>query len=180
MVILALAMVGHLPTQWPGLVMCRQGISLYKNHQHRKIMLLDVLEISFPAPEGYIEGSNNPDLRPKSLYWAQLEDRIGPVSSVADTDQEPGRPNSFTLYQNYPNPFNPVTIINYQLSMTNDVKLTIYNLLGQKVATLVSEKQKAGHHHVEWDASGFASGVYYYRLSTDAGFVQAKKLVLLK
>ena len=64
--------------------------------------------------------------------------------------------------------------------MTNDVKLTIYNLLGQKVATLVSEKQKAGHHHVEWDASGFASGVYYYRLSTDAGFVQAKKLVLLK
>ena len=89
-------------------------------------------------------------------------------------------PLTFKLSQNHPNPFNPTTIINYQLPMTNDVELTIYNLLGQKVVTLVLEKQKAGYHQVEWNASGFASGVYYYRLSTEAGFVQTKKLVLLR
>jgi len=89
-------------------------------------------------------------------------------------------PQKFQLSQNYPNPFNPRTIINYELPITNDVELSIYNLLGQKLVTLVSERQKAGHHQVEWNASDFSSGVYYYRLSTDAGFVQTKKLVLLK
>ena len=89
-------------------------------------------------------------------------------------------PYQFKLYQNFPNPFNPNTMINYQLPITNDVELSIYNLLGQKVATLVNERKQAGFHQVEWDGSGFASGVYYYRLRTDAGFVQTKKLVLLK
>jgi hypothetical protein len=60
------------------------------------------------------------------------------------------------------------------------VELSIYNLLGQKVASLVNEKQNTGYYQVEWDASGFASGVYYYRLSTGSGFAQTKKLVLLK
>jgi hypothetical protein len=86
----------------------------------------------------------------------------------------------FTLNQNYPNPFNPKTIINYELPITNDIEMNIYNLMGQKVATLVSEKQSAGNHQVEWDATGFASGVYYYTLRTDAGCVQTRKLILLK
>jgi hypothetical protein len=85
----------------------------------------------------------------------------------------------FRLYQNYPNPFNPTTIINYELPITNYVELSIYNLLGQKVTILVSERQKAGHHQVEWDASGFSSGIYYYRI--EAGeFQDVKKMVLLK
>jgi hypothetical protein len=73
-------------------------------------------------------------------------------------------PNDYKLNQNYPNPFNPTTKINYELPTTNYVDLSIYNMLGQKVVTLVSEKQNAGNHQVEWDASGFASGVYYYRI----------------
>jgi len=88
-------------------------------------------------------------------------------------------PREFALKQNHPNPFNPVTMINYQLSMTNDVELSIYNVTGQKVATLVQETQRAGSHQVEWDASGFASGIYYYRL--EAGeFVDVKKMVLIR
>jgi hypothetical protein len=88
-------------------------------------------------------------------------------------------PKSFALHQNYPNPFNPVTMINYQLPVINDVELSVYNLLGQKVATLVNERQQAGYHNVEWDASGFASGVYYYRL--EAGeFQDVKKMILLR
>jgi len=88
-------------------------------------------------------------------------------------------PTLFSLKQNYPNPFNPRTIINYELPITNDVNLSIYNLLGQKVVRLVSERQKAGRHQVEWDASGFASGVYYYKI--EAGeFQDVKKMILLQ
>jgi hypothetical protein len=87
-------------------------------------------------------------------------------------------PSSYSFY-NYPNPFNPKTIINYELKIINDVELNIYNLLGQKVVTLVSERQKAGYHQVEWDASLFASGIYYYQL--EAGdFMDVKKMVLLR
>ncbi len=89
-------------------------------------------------------------------------------------------PTTFALEQNYPNPFNPSTVINYELPTTNFVDLSIFNLLGQKVATIVSKQQKAGYHEVEWDASGFASGLYFYRLKCDAGFIQTKKLILLE
>jgi hypothetical protein len=89
------------------------------------------------------------------------------------------RINHFYLAQNYPNPFNPITIINYQLPITSDVELSVYNPLGQKVTTLVSEKQIAGYHQVEWDASGLASGIYYYRLHA-GDFVQVRKMVLLR
>jgi hypothetical protein len=88
-------------------------------------------------------------------------------------------PQKFELYQNFPNPFNPMTIINYQLSMNSDVDLSVYNLLGQKVATLVSDNQPAGQHSIQWDASGFASGVYYYILK--AGEYRGyNKMVLIR
>jgi hypothetical protein len=88
-------------------------------------------------------------------------------------------PDQFALYQNYPNPFNPVTMINYQLPMTNEVNLSIYNLLGQRVATLVNERKRAGHHKVEWDASGYSSGIYYYQLIAGE-FQDVKKMILIK
>jgi len=88
-------------------------------------------------------------------------------------------PLNFALYQNYPNPFNPVTSIEYQVSNISEVNLSIYNILGQKVATLVNKKQSSGSYKVEWNASQFSSGVYLYRLSV-GNFVEIKKLVLLK
>jgi parallel beta-helix repeat protein len=88
-------------------------------------------------------------------------------------------PTKFSLSQNYPNPFNPKTIINYQLPMASDVELSIYNLLGQKVATLFNGRQMAGSHQVQWDASGFASGIYYYRIQAGE-FQDVKKMVLIK
>jgi hypothetical protein len=87
--------------------------------------------------------------------------------------------NQYKLLQNYPNPFNPTTIINYELEIVNHVDLSIYNLLGQKVASLVNNKQSAGNYQVEWDASGFASGVYYYRLEVGE-FWEVRKMVLLR
>jgi len=89
-------------------------------------------------------------------------------------------PDDFKLNQNYPNPFNPSTIISWQLPVNSDIELSIYNIIGERVATLVSEKQSAGHHLIEWNASGLASGVYFYRLETSKNFVKTKKLVLIK
>ena len=92
-------------------------------------------------------------------------------------------PFGFTLSQNFPNPFNPITMINYELPITNYVDLSIYNLLGQKVATLVDKKQAAGHYQVQWDASGLASGIYIYQLKVwgqSQNMVLSKKLILLK
>ena len=106
------------------------------------------------------------------------------VSIPEDKQDQLADPKSFRLSQNYPNPFNPVTTIRYAIGAHHDapvwIDLSIYNLLGQKVATLISAKQPAGHYEVQWDASGMASGVYLYKLSTDQGFSQTRKLVLLR
>jgi hypothetical protein len=103
---------------------------------------------------------------------------IASVKSLSIRKKE-NLPYKFKLFQNYPNPFNPKTIINYELRITGDVDLSVYNLLGQKVAILVSEKQAAGRYQVEWDASGFASGVYYYKLQTGE-FVEVKEMILIR
>ena len=89
-------------------------------------------------------------------------------------------PQQFRLEANFPNPFNPKTRINYQLPVSGNVELSIYNLLGQKVATLVNRRQQAGNYSVEWDASDLSSGVYIYSLETDTGFKESRKLVLIK
>jgi hypothetical protein len=89
------------------------------------------------------------------------------------------KPEIYALSQNYPNPFNPTTAIGYQLSAVSNVELSIYNLIGQKVATLVSEKQQPGMYNMEWNGSEFPSGIYYYRLKA-GNFIQTKKMILLK
>lgn len=88
-------------------------------------------------------------------------------------------PDKFMLAQNYPNPFNALTTIPYDLPENCHIELTIYNLLGQKVATVLEGKQTAGHKTVRWDASSFASGIYFYKLKA-GDFVYARKMILLK
>ncbi len=93
-------------------------------------------------------------------------------------------PLQFTLYQNHPNPFNPETEIRYQIPNAAHVTLIIYNLLGQKICTLVDEKKQAGYHNVHWDGRNdyrvaVASGVYIYVLNTD-NFSNYKKMVLIR
>lgn len=83
------------------------------------------------------------------------------------------------LHKNYPNPFNPTTTIQYELPQRSDVQITIYDLLGRELTTLVSETQEAGHKYVQWDASEVSSGMYLYQIRAGE-FVQTRKMVLLK
>ncbi len=89
-------------------------------------------------------------------------------------------PDNSDLEQNYPNPFNPVTAIGYRLSALSEVDLSIYTINGQKVTSLVNDRQPAGEYVVNWDASGFASGVYICSLTTNFGLVQTRKMILVK
>ncbi|MBK6506877.1 MAG: T9SS type A sorting domain-containing protein [Ignavibacteria bacterium] len=102
-----------------------------------------------------------------------------PLLQTGITAISPEVPESFALQQNYPNPFNPKTIINYQLRITNLVKLTVYDVLGHEVAVLVNEKQAPGTYQVEFDGSGLSSGVYFYKIVTE-GFTDVKRMMLLK
>lgn len=88
-------------------------------------------------------------------------------------------PTEFALHQNYPNPFNPVTTIQYDIPEAGEIRLDVYNILGEKVATLVQGRQEIGRYTVRWDAAGMASGMYFYRISSPK-FTATKKLVLMK
>ena len=103
----------------------------------------------------------------------------GNLTGIENTQVAGNTVTDFTLYQNYPNPFNPTTAISYQLSTSSHVDLIIYNVLGQKVATLVSGKQTAGYHQVNWNASGFPSGLYFYQLKT-ANLTQTRRMLLIR
>ena len=87
--------------------------------------------------------------------------------------------NSYELEQNYPNPFNPSTQINYNVGEGGLVKLSVYNILGIKVATLVNEYKPAGSHQVSFDGNNLSSGVYIYNLSVN-NFTQTRKMILEK
>jgi len=89
-------------------------------------------------------------------------------------------PDKYYLSQNYPNPFNPKTIINVQCSMFNYISLKVYNVLGNEIVTLVYEKKNPGSYEVEFDGSGFASGIYFYSLYADGELIDTKRMILLK
>lgn len=103
-----------------------------------------------------------------------------PIGITNNSNQVPLR---FSLSQNYPNPFNPATIIKYQLPISNEVNLVIFDALGREVRTLVNEKQNAGTYQVKFDGTDYSSGVYFYKLSATGGaetFSETKKMVLIK
>ena len=102
------------------------------------------------------------------------------VSSVTGVDDEIFElPTEFDLKQNYPNPFNPSTTINFSIPETGKYSMKIYNILGQEVAILFNREFKPGVHNVAFSASGFASGIYFYRLTGNNVNI-TKKMVLMK
>ncbi|UCE17676.1 MAG: T9SS type A sorting domain-containing protein [Gemmatimonadota bacterium] len=98
---------------------------------------------------------------------------------VEDSHDGIGIPKNFVLYQNYPNPFNPITKIAFDLPKECDVDLSVYNVLGQKVETVIGRKLVAGHHEVVWNAESAPSGVYFYTI-TAGEFSAMRKMILMK
>ena len=103
----------------------------------------------------------------------------GKTTITTGVNNDAVSPTNFRLEQNYPNPFNPTTTIEYSLPKQSQVKLDVFNTLGEQVRSLVDEEVPAGKHVVKFNASGLSSGVYLYRLQAD-GFVRSRKLILMK
>jgi hypothetical protein len=112
----------------------------------------------------------------------------GDTTLTGITNLNTGIPDKFSLYQNYPNPFNPTTKIKFDVAKSSPliplqrgkfVKLVVFDLLGKEVETLVNEQLAPGTYSVDWDASAFPSGVYFYKLSA-GDFTDTKRMVLIK
>jgi len=129
----------------------------------------DLLGVSFTDDDsGTIVGENGRILRTNN----------GGVTSAED-ENDLTAPNEFFLSQNFPNPFNPSTIINFSVPKQSNVTLIIYDVIGNEVTALVDEEKSIGNYSVEFSALNHSSGIYYYQMRTD-GFIQTKKMILLK
>ena len=112
------------------------------------------------------------------LEQVDFEKQSFPITA-SKGDIENNMPQTFGLSQNYPNPFNPTTNISFDVPVASHVELSIFNVLGQKVETLVDQELEPGTHQVEWDASRYSSGIYFYRISAD-NFTETKKMAFVK
>lgn len=139
---------------------------------------------------GFVKGSGNCN-SPKHYSFCDLTPRAGKILYRLKQIDNNGsykfyyaneievNVDGYELKQNYPNPFNPLTHISYSLPVKSNVKLAVYDLLGREITVLVNSQMEAGIYNVEFDGGKLSSGIYYYALITN-GFLQAKKLVLLK
>jgi len=136
----------------------------------------------------YLFVDNFKDNSFKGVVYYRLKqvDFDGMENYIAETEIDVDfTPKDFQVSQNYPNPFNPSTTIKYQLPEASSVVITIYNMLGQKVEKLVDKVQDTGYYEVEWRASGYASGMYFYHIELKAvdgnkSHSSVKKMMLMK
>jgi hypothetical protein len=139
---------------------------------------------------GFVEGSGNSN-SPKEYSFVDGNVTAGKYSyrlKQLDTDGnyeyskvidvEFSSPTKFELSQNYPNPFNPITTISYSLPESGNVKLAVYNLLGEQVAELVNGFKEAGIHKINFNAGNLNSGIYLYMLDTEKGTLMNKMTLL--
>jgi hypothetical protein len=94
-------------------------------------------------------------------------------------EERAGFSRTFLLEQNYPNPLNPLSVIGYTLSASDRVRLSVFDLLGREITTLVNERKAPGRYTVTWDAGDLPSGVYFYKL-TSGNFTNVKKMMLTR
>ena len=126
-------------------------------------------------PRDYFWGVRNVNSVPTSINTQPVAFNSGETKNNFTNDQ----PDSYKLLQNYPNPFNPTTTIRFALPISGKVKLTLYNLRGELIETLVNGEKSAGFYNIQVRADNLPSGVYFYRLETGA-FTASRKMVLEK
>jgi hypothetical protein len=108
-----------------------------------------------------------------SVWKRPLAELVG-INNIGNTI-----PKSFYLYQNYPNPFNPTTKIKFNIPKSSFTSIKIYNILGAQIAILLNKQLQPGSYEVEWNASNYPSGVYYYKLNS-GDYIETKKMILIK
>jgi predicted CXXCH cytochrome family protein len=126
-----------------------------------------------------IEGEGSHGIHNTRLVQKLLRDAIARFSPTVILDEGGLLPNRYELAQNYPNPFNPSTIIKFSIPEQGNVKVTIFDGLGRQVAILVNNFYQPGNYKIEWNATSYASGIYFYRLEAK-NFNMVKKMVLIK
>jgi len=115
----------------------------------------------------------------KQIYLNEVKLMAGVSLSATEENQAADIPQTYKLCQNYPNPFNPTTTIKYDLPRVSAVKVAVYDAAGHLLETLIDLKQAAGIYSLPWNASGYPSGLYIYRIQAD-DFSQAHKCLLIK
>ena len=115
----------------------------------------------FDEREGFIEGTNKANLNPRSLYYAQLQDRLGPAF-VRDREIAP---TQFQLFQNYPNPFNGSTVIKYDVKVPARITIEIDDVLGRRISVITDSIRQTGEYEIRWNAKKESSGIYYCKLT---------------
>lgn len=156
--------------------------SVFYEHQKRRVM-------EFVSSNGWVAddvvdsiGVYNFNVRPTDITYvllgARIDDRIyGTILGVPNRTNN--TPDEVRLYQNYPNPFNPSTTIQFELPAPGDVSLVIYNMLGQRVATLIRQQMRSGQYSVKWNASRIPNGTYVYALRVGNN-ITTKTMILLR
>jgi hypothetical protein len=104
---------------------------------------------------------------------------VGTISSVTGIEGENITPAEYCLNQNYPNPFNPSTQIKFTLPKSSNVKIEVFNSLGQKIRVVLNQKINAGANTIKFNADNLPSGIYYYRIKSDS-FISVKKMLLVR
>ncbi|MCB0262916.1 MAG: T9SS type A sorting domain-containing protein [Calditrichaeota bacterium] len=126
----------------------------------------------------YLHQNGGPNGEHSDNLWLDHFSWTG-TGIVAIDDDQPAVAKAFSLEQNYPNPFNPETRIRYSVPKSANVTLSVYNLVGQKVAVLVNETQASGTYEISFDASHLSSGVYFYQLQAGE-FSNVRKMLLTR
>jgi endo-1,4-beta-xylanase len=114
-----------------------------------------------------------------ALEWLRAYVDTAEVELNVSNEMAAEMPSEFTLSQNYPNPFNPTTQIQYSIPKASDVSIRVYDITGRLIQTLVNNRQSAGTHTVQFNASNLSSGVYFYRLEAGS-YTNVKRMMLIK
>lgn len=157
-----------------------QGFIVSGNNAWTDLVTLNFIKkVSSPLKSISWESSDN--------FWTVFGDDNSTLWSagnfnniVTNIEQNKISNENFELMQNYPNPFNPSTTISFNLKNSGNVNLTVYNILGEVVETLINSNMNSGNHKINFNASDLASGIYIYRLSVNNSYTAIKKMILLK